>query len=207
MAWLAFAIIFAALLFQFPKAIGSLVLAGATLAVIGFLYLWWDNSHQAERAAQYNAAAAAQAAAETAAEEKARQAAAAEQARQQELARDEEIALNNRRTMALHGVVFTDKSIRCDNVFYLNNCGSYTITAIVKNQSLETLTAITFGWLIMPPGTKQCPSYIASRYSEKLSLGRGDTALIRLGGNDSMNVGTSQNLTYCLKITDVEVQP
>ena len=111
-------------------------------------------------------------------------------------------AFVRRRQSALSSVQIFNTSLRCNDTF---NCAMYQITTTVKNNSAETVTSFSIGWVIIRPDVLECPDYIAPRFSSRVKLNPGDNILINLYGNDGeMN---ARNMRYCVKVTELNILP
>jgi hypothetical protein len=60
----------------------------------------------------------------------------------------------------------------------------YKLTVRLKNQSIETLTALDFGWAFVPPTETEtgCPTSFQTRKRETISVHAGDTTVLNIDG-------------------------
>jgi hypothetical protein len=165
---------------------------------------------QERRAAAAAAQAAAQQRALDAEMERKRQQAVAEQEirRQQAVAEQEKRRqqaageLDQRRQIAFQNIQMISSSIDCQ---LITECGLYKVTVELKNRSREMISAVSLGWVFMPPQQSICPTAFPTKYHEAITLRPGDTIILNV---DTKSDGPNQrNIHYCVGVTGLDIVP
>jgi hypothetical protein len=126
-------------------------------------------------------------------------------ARQREAERQAAIAqiahseLQKRQQTALRRIAVTPTNIECNLSF---NCAFYKLTIGIRNQSGESISAVSLGWVFVPrDGTLNCPTSIATIRQLQVKLMPNDTTVFNIDGHDGP---TSTQFRYCVRVTGVE---
>jgi hypothetical protein len=127
-------------------------------------------------------------------------------ARQRETQRQVAIAqiahaeLQKRQQIASRRVAITSTSIECT---FSMICGRYKLTVGIKNQSGETLSVISLGWVFMPKDEHlDCPTSMSTMRQLQVKLAPNDTTVMNIDGYDGPS---STQFRYCVGITSVEI--
>jgi hypothetical protein len=128
--------------------------------------------------------------------EKRQQIAQAELEKRQRIAQAE---LQRRQQTALRKIEITSKSIECT---YGSVCGIYKLTIGVKNQSEETISELSFGWVFMPSDEFNCPTSLPTKHRAQMKLAPSDTTALNIDGIDGPS---SRGFRYCVRVTGAEI--
>jgi hypothetical protein len=122
----------------------------------------------------------------------------AEQARKVRLAQAD---MERRRQIALSHISVTSTEITC---LYpaLNGCDSYKLSASIRNQSSESISALSLGWAFIGHGDR-CLSSVQTKTREQVRLRPGDTVVLNL--NQRFDGSPTKQFRYCLEINDAQI--
>jgi hypothetical protein len=122
----------------------------------------------------------------------------AEQQKQQQLFKQE---IDRRRRVAQGKLAVTSNNIECTLSSY---CGMYKITVGMKNESAETVSAVSIGWAFLSGKEASCPTSLPTKHRELVSLKPGQTTVLNIDGLDGPN---NAPVRFCTMVTDVEISP
>jgi hypothetical protein len=128
--------------------------------------------------------------------EKRQEVAQAELQRRQQIAQAESL---RRQQTALRKIEITSKSIECT---FSSTCGSYKLTIGIRNQSGETISELSFGWVFMPSDVSNCPTSLPTKYRTQMKLAPSDTTAINIDGYDGPS---SKEFRYCVSVSGAEI--
>lgn len=142
--------------------------------------------------------------------------AAAAQAAQAELERQRQEAqadLERRRLQEAQAEFFRRQQIALRNVQVISQdikctiggglCGLYKLFVGIKNNSSESLSAVSLGWAFLSMNETNCPSALPTRTREFVNLRAGDTTVLNLDGYD----GPNGQFRFCVRVTGVDIVP
>jgi hypothetical protein len=115
----------------------------------------------------------------------------AEQARKIQLAQAD---LERRRQIALSRIVVTSVSINCLN-HVPERCDMYKLTASIKNQSSESISMLSIGWVFIRE-EEHCPSSFQTKTREQVRLIPGGTLVLNI--KDRLDGPASKPFRYCM---------
>lgn len=122
----------------------------------------------------------------------------AEEARKVQLAQAD---LERRKQIALKRISITSADFTCLYPL-LDGCDSYKLSAYIKNQSSESISALSLGWVfIEQAGT--CPSSVPTKTQEWVRLRPGDTLVLNL--DQRFDGPPTKKFRYCLEINDAQI--
>jgi hypothetical protein len=123
----------------------------------------------------------------------------AEQARKVQLAQAD---MERRRQSALTRISVISTDITC---LYpaLDGCDSYKLSASIRNQSSEIISALSLGWAFIGQGDR-CPSSVQTKTREQVRLRPGDTVVLNL--NQRFDGPPTKQFRYCVEINDAQIQ-
>jgi hypothetical protein len=127
------------------------------------------------------------------------QAARAESEKRQQIARAESL---RRQETALRKIELMSRSIECT---LSTTCALYRFTIGVRNQSGETISALSFGWVFMPSETSDCPTSLPTKRRVEVQLAPRDTTALNIDGTDGPDGPSAVKFRYCVKVTGVEI--
>jgi hypothetical protein len=122
----------------------------------------------------------------------------AEQVRKMQLAQAD---LERRKQIALTRISITSANFTCLYPL-LEGCDSYKLSAYIKNQSSESISALSLGWaFIEQEGT--CPSTVPTRTQERVRLRPGDTVVLNL--DQRFDGPPTKKFRWCLEVNDAQI--
>jgi len=126
----------------------------------------------------------------------------AEQDRKLQLA---QANLERRRQAALSKIAVISTNMVC---LYpsLPGCGSYKLTATIKNQSPESISMLAVGWVFMSEGAG-CPTFVQTKHQEQVRLRPGDSIVMNIDSGLRSDGPASKEFRYCVKVTDAQIMP
>ena len=123
--------------------------------------------------------------------------------RQAEFARMAYSQLQTRQRIALRKIEVSGKSIECR---FPPGCRSYKVTIGVRNQSIETISTLSFGWAFLPK-TDKCPTSTPIKHRENVRLVPNGTTAINIDGWDGPSSDETQIWQICIGVVGVEIVP
>jgi hypothetical protein len=122
--------------------------------------------------------------------------------RQAAIAQAAQAELQQRQQVASRKIAVTSTNIECSFASISDTtCGPYKLTIGIRNQSGETISAISLGWAFMPKSGQSCPTSLPTKNRSEVKLAPNDTTILNLDGYDA----PSADFRYCVRVTGAEI--
>jgi hypothetical protein len=121
------------------------------------------------------------------------------EAERQKAIQNKSADLQRRRQAALDLVQVTS-NLTCP---FTGSCFTYEISLRIKNQSVENISSVSIGWVLVPP-QETCPSAIRTKETVRANLRPTDSTAARFNGFDGPSFA---QVRYCVTATDVQIDP
>jgi hypothetical protein len=113
--------------------------------------------------------------------------------------------MQQRQQIALRKIAVTSTNIECSFSSISNNiCGPYKLTIGLRNQSTETISAISLGWVFLPQNDHSCPTSLPAKNRADVKLAPNDSTVLNIDGYDAPS---STQFHYCVRVTGAEIAP
>jgi hypothetical protein len=112
-----------------------------------------------------------------------------------------EMEFHKRQRTALGKIVLASSNIEC--TYGPATCGVYKVTVGIRNQSEETISALSFGWAFIPRESQlNCPTTAPTHHRSVVRLAPGDSTVLNIDGYDGPG---SNQFRVCIVVTDAEI--
>jgi hypothetical protein len=107
--------------------------------------------------------------------------------------------LQKRQQIALRKIELGSTDIDCT---FSSTCGTLTIS--LRNQSVEMVSSLSFGWVFLPPNELDCPTSLPTKHTQSVKLAPNSTTAINIERWDGPRRG---QFRYCVRVTGAEIVP
>jgi hypothetical protein len=104
-----------------------------------------------------------------------------------------------RRRQATLDLIKVTSNLTCQ----LGNCLSYEISLRIENQSIENVSSVSVGWVLVPP-QETCPTTVRTKETVRVNLRPTDSTAAHFNGFDGPSLA---QVRYCVTATDVQIAP